>query len=305
MNSAPGNSRDSITTYAGRRLRETALWPSELGMSEDLDDLLGFDIEVARRRLVRWLIDNGLVTQGECDSIHGGWREEGASEAVADWATAEQIADVHGSAHYVVPAEAGVRPLECHDNPCRAAAVSFALFELCGCWKAYANGTLTLLKRVKAVKLLLDKISPGVLRHQVAAKAVDPVEVSEVAALILSEAGPSAKVRAARWLANIARLQGEAPQLLASLADEADIEHLRALAETRSGRRPQELLTVVCQLLDDGGFNDEEVAGLIPDPAPGKIAERAERVRQRVKKPKIGGLTPHPQPSRTRKKSVT
>lgn len=303
MNSATGNYRGAATRYARKRLREAAWGPSDLGMSQDLNDLLGFDIEVARGRLVQWLIDNGIVTQQEHDNILRGWREEDEHEAPATWATAEQIADLHGSAHYFVPIEVSVRPEGCRDNPCRAAAVSFALYELSGYWKAHTSGALSLLKGVKAVKSKLDTIDPDLLRLAPGGEA-GAVRVGDLAALILNEAGPSAEVRARRWLADIARRLEEAPALLNSLASELDIEHLPGQVETKPGRPANEWLRVVWQLLARGGFNHGEIAALIPDLAPGSIEQRAERVRQCVRKPEIRGVTPHLDTSATNKAST-
>jgi hypothetical protein len=202
-------------------------------------DDVGFDVLVTRSRLEQWLLDNGFVPTTDPPT------------------TASMVAWDHVGLHGVPSKHlvdgAWVDAPCCRVSPCKAAGVSFAIFEL----DQYLGEAS--LERSQLVDAL-DRLASGLKRFETAARQ----ELLRVH-------------RDFRELAQRSRANLVSPAF-----------HVAA----GRGRRQVPLLDAITQHLCENGFSYAEVAGLVVDGVPGDSDAAPERVRKRAANPERRSLFP-------------
>lgn len=237
----------------------------------------GFDAAAAQTRLRDWLFESSIVEEG-VDAID----------------IAMQHIELH--AMQPTPPDAEPSPLKnavepCLRNPCRAAGVSFALFEVSLYRIEVEQGLVPLIRALDSLAVQLREVADGAALDVLRLAHKHYGQLRDVTTRSLDDFVHVAWRAPAGVFAEVVRLRERTESV--SVVLRTYLESHAAEAAT-GGRPAQSLLAALTQHLHSAGFTYAEIASLLPDGIAGDPKAAAERVRKRAKGADRRRLVAHP-----------
>jgi hypothetical protein len=237
----------------------------------------GFDAAAVQTTLRDWLLEKRIVEDGP-DAID----------------IAMQHIELH--AMQPTPPDAEPSPLKnvvgpCLLSPCRAAGVSFALFEVTVYRIEMEQGLVPLIRALDSLAVQLGEIAGGAAIDVLRIAHKHYGKLRDVTVRYPDDFVHVAWRAPAGVFSDIARLRDRTESVSVVLRTYLDSH---AAEPATRGRPAQSLLAALTQHLDSGGFTYAEIASLLPDGIAGDPKAAAERVRKRANGEDRRRLVAHP-----------